>query len=102
MIGGKPAPLLRDGKMERHPSSLSTRLLVPVQRNLVSVVEESFLVWVVVVVDIRRVVEEKGGFVADGLGPLPVLTKDADNLLDVLADDGRVEFALHGESAPSS
>lgn len=69
---------------------------VPVVRNPVVVVRNPFFVGVFVVVEVRRVVDEQRRLVADGLESVPAITGDADDLLVVLADDERVEFALRG------
>lgn len=69
---------------------------VPVVRNPVVVVRNPLFVGVFVVVEVRRVVDEQRWLVANGFESVPAVTRDADDLLVVLADDERVEFALRG------
>ena len=76
--------------------SPSVWLFVPVHRDLLGVREEPFLVGAVVVVPVRREIDEDVLFGADGCEAVPAVTGDADGLLDVPADDERVDFASGG------
>lgn len=55
-----------------------------------------FLVGFLVVVELRREVEEDGLLIADDFEPVPAVTRDADGLLVVFADDELVRLALRG------
>lgn len=71
-------------------------LSVPVVRDAIVVVRDSFFVRVFVVVEVRRVVDEERRLVADSLESVPAVTGDTDDLLVMLADDERVKFTLRG------
>jgi len=88
-MGGGASRCHRRG---RRPSFV--RLRLPVQRDSVGVVGESLLVRVLVVVQFGREVDEYRGLVPDGLEPVPARSRDADDLLVVLADDERIVLAL--------
>jgi len=66
----------------------------PAEGNLIGVVWNALFIGVLVVVEVRREVQQERLFVADDLEAVPALPWDADYFLVVFADDERVYLAL--------